>query len=97
MNRFDQDWQKLVALARQAPPSADEPMLPPGFATRVAALGVAAPSAPWGGLERFALRGFVAATACCAAAVAYSYFGQSADVSTEAELSDTVTEFVALS
>jgi hypothetical protein len=97
MNRFDQDWQKLVALARQAPPSADEPMLPPGFATRVAALAATTPPAPWGGLERFALRGFVAATACCAAAVAYSYFGHSTDISDESELDDSVTEFVALS
>ncbi len=97
MNRFDQDWQKLVALARQAPPTGDEPMLPPGFATRMAALAAATPATPWGGLERFALRGFVAATACCCAAVAYSYFETSAEVSTEAELSDAVTEFVALS
>jgi hypothetical protein len=97
MKRFDQDWQKLVALARQAPPAADEPMLPPGFATRVAALGVSAPTAPWGGLERLALRGFVAATACCAAAVAYSYFGHSTDLTDESDLDDSVTEFVALS
>lgn len=97
MNGFDQDWQKLVALARQAPPTGDEPMLPPGFATRVAALGVATPSVPWGGLERFALRGFVAAAACCAAAVAYSYFGHATDLSEESDLNDSVTEFVTLS
>ncbi len=97
MNRFDQDWQKLVALARQAPPTGDEPVLPPGFATRMAALAAATTPTPWGGLERFALRGFVAATACCAAAVAYSYFGHATEVSDESDLADSVTEFVALS
>ncbi|MDQ5979717.1 MAG: hypothetical protein QG602_2692, partial [Verrucomicrobiota bacterium] len=44
-----------------------------------------------------ALRGFVAATACCAAAVAFSYFGYSTDLTDESDLDDSVTEFVALS
>lgn len=96
MNRYDQDWQKLVALARQAPADADETALPPGFATRLAALASQPPAPPWAGLERLAVRGFVTAAACCAAAVAYSYFGQSPDFTEEASLDDTVAEFLAL-
>jgi hypothetical protein len=71
MNEFDQQWHKLTALARQAPadPGAG---LPPGFATRVAARAAAAPAAgPWFALERFALRGFIAAAVCGVAAAAY--------------------------
>ncbi len=91
MSRFDHDWQKLVALARQAPPAVDEVMLPPGFATRVAALSADLPAPTgWGGLERLALRGFVTAATCCAAAVAYSYFGQNPEFTEEAALDDTV-------
>lgn len=71
MNRFDQQWQKLTALARQAPDDRDTAR-PPGFATRVAARAVAAPaSGPWFALERLALRGFVAAAVCGIAAIAY--------------------------
>ena len=97
MNRFDQDWQRLVALARQVPRDEDA-AVPPGFATRVAALA-AAPTSPasWAGLERLALRGFVAATACCAAAVAYSYFGRSPDLAEDAGIDDTVSEILDLS
>ena len=91
MSRFDHDWQKLVALARQAPPSPDEVMLPPGFATRLAAMAAERPaSPPWGGLERLALRGFVTAATCCAAAVAYSYFGHAPEFNEETALDDTV-------
>jgi len=91
MSRYDQDWQKLVALARQAPPTADEIMLPPGFATRLAALAAERPAlSPWGGFERLALRGFVTAATCCAAAVAYSYFGHSPEFNEELALDDTV-------
>lgn len=73
MNRFDQQWQKLTALARQAPVERDT-ALPPGFATRVAARAAAAPvPGPWFALERFALRGFIAAAACGVAAIAYGF------------------------
>lgn len=97
MNSFNQDWQKLVALARQAPPAGDDLIVPPGFATRVAALAAARPASPWGGLERFALRGLVAAISCCAAVMIYSYFGQGSELLDEAELNDSVAEFVSLS
>ena len=97
MNRFDQDWQKLVAWARQAPGRDEGIDLPPGFATRVAALGASAAATPWGGLERLALRGFVAAAACCMAVVAYSYFGQTAEPSYDTAVDDTMLELLDIS
>lgn len=96
-HRFDQDWQKLVALARQAPAEDGDVALPPGFATRVAALAAATPPAPWGGLERLALRGFVAAAACCAGAVAYSYFDHTAEPAYDTAVDDSVLELLDIS
>lgn len=71
MNQYDHHWQKLIALARQAP--ADAGSAPYGFATRVAAQGFALPPAPWLSLERFALRGLLVAAACSVAAVVFNY------------------------
>ena len=79
MNRFDHQWQKLTALARQAPaePGAAAPY---GFAPRIAARAAALPAGtPWLSLERFALRGLVAAAACSLAAVAINYTEPSSD------------------
>lgn len=72
MNRFEHQWQKLVAAARQAPadPGANAPY---GFATRVAAQAHALPATPWLPLERFALRGLFLAAVCGVAAVAFNY------------------------
>lgn len=73
MNQFDHQWQKLTVLARQAPVDRDY-ALPPGFATRMAARSAAAPAVgPWFTLERFALRGFLAAAVCSVGAIAYSF------------------------
>jgi len=74
MKHFDEQWQKLTALARQAPDDS-VPAMPLGFATRVTALAAAAAPNPWSVLERFALRGFFAAAACGVAAVAFSFSG----------------------
>lgn len=79
MSQFDQQWQKLTALARQVPADRDG-ALPLGFATRVAARAMAVPATgPWFNLERLALRGLVAAAACCVAAVAYNFEELSSD------------------
>jgi hypothetical protein len=94
MNRFDRDWQKLVALARQAPRDPDEPVPPAGFATRVVAR--AAQPAAWSGLERFAWRGFLAAATCCLVVLAYSYFGQPGEFTEDGAIDDTVSELLAL-
>lgn len=72
MNRFDHQWQKLTALARQAPREESVPA-PFGFATRLAATGLAAPAEnPWASFERYALRGLLAAVTVSAAAVAFN-------------------------
>ena len=79
MNRFEHQWQKLTALARSAPVE-PEAAAPYGFATRVAAQAAALPAGtPWLSLERFALRGLVAAAACSLAAVAVNYAELSSD------------------
>ena len=90
MSQFDHQWQKLVARAREARDDRDV-TVPFGFASRVAAqaAGSYGYTAPWASLERFALRGFVAAGACCVAAVAFNFFGYSAETSIES-LEETV-------
>jgi hypothetical protein len=45
MSQFDQQWQKLVTLARQAP-DADGVQIPYGFATRLVAQATINPT-PW--------------------------------------------------
>lgn len=72
MNRFDHQWQKLIAAARQAPadPGAAAPY---GFATRVAAQAAVQPLTPWLSLERLALRGLFIAAVCSVSAVAFNY------------------------
>jgi len=96
MNQFDQRWQKLVALARQAP-DADEGRMPYGFAVRLAAQVAARRPAPWASLERFAVRGLLAAAACCAAAVAFNYFSRSSELTEDAGLSETVVAVLDIS
>lgn len=72
MNRFDQQWSNLTALARQAPASG-EMAAPYGFATRVAAVGMRLPSGkPWEAFERFALRGLFVAGALGVTALVFN-------------------------
>jgi hypothetical protein len=86
MNRFDHHWPRLTALARRTPAD-PAPEAPLGFATRVVGLAHAAPlSNPWSVLERFALRGFVAAAVCGCAAVAFSFSELMPDGSEDAPL-----------
>jgi hypothetical protein len=72
MSRFEQQWQKLIVAARQAPvePAAAAPY---GFATRVVAQAAALPATPGLSLERFAIRGLLLAAVCGVAAVAFNY------------------------
>lgn len=73
MNRFDHQWQKLTSRARQAPLE-DAAPAPFGFATRMAAIGLAArPPRPGARFERYALRGLLAAVTVSAAAVAFNF------------------------
>jgi hypothetical protein len=86
MNRFEHQWQKLIAAARQAP--ADGGSAPYGFATRIVAQAVALPVAPWLSLERFAVRGLFLAAVCGVTAVAFNYSVFSTE---QADLSATGT------
>ncbi|WP_438482402.1 hypothetical protein [Oleiharenicola lentus] len=73
MNRFDQQWQKLTTLARQADDTRDV-AAPYGFATRVAARAMLAqPASPWEVFERVALRGLVVAGVMGVAAFAFNF------------------------
>jgi len=95
MNRFDHQWQKLTALARQAPRDDHDLSVPPGFATRIAARAAAAPAGnPWAVFERFALRGLLVAAACGVAAVALNYSAFTSDQAVDYTATDTVSELL---
>ncbi len=97
MSDFDRQWQKLTALARQAPDDRDA-QVPLGFATRVAAQAAAAPVAgPMALFERFALRGLLAAAACCGAAMAFHYLGNGTEQSEDVAVDDSVTALLDIS
>ena len=90
-------WLKLVAAARRAP--ADEPMeLPPGFATRVAALGLAQRREPADFFGVFALRalGLALAVVVTSAVVGVPLSPVSAaDNNASDDFDDPVAELVA--
>ena len=48
-------------------------------------------------LERLALRGLVAAAACCVAAVAFNYFSSTPELPVDAGLDDTMSVLLDLS
>jgi len=97
MNRFDQQWQKLIVLARQAGDHRDA--APPfGFAVRIAAQAVVLPAAsPWASFERFAMRGLVVAAAFGAGAIIFNYSTLVSDQSDEYAAADTVGDLLDLS
>src|SRR5436190_21101909 len=72
MKPFDQQWQKLITAARQAPAEAGA-AAPYGFATRLAAQAATLAPAPWLRLERFALRGLLLAAVCSVAAFVLNF------------------------
>ena len=97
MSQFEHQWQALVDRARQAGDTRDTEV-PYGFAARVVAQSAGAYGAPsWAALERFAVRGFFAASACCVAAVAFNYFSHSIESSAETQLEETLYTAVELS
>lgn len=97
MSQFEQQWHSLVSRARQARDSRDTDM-PYGFAARVVAQSAGTyGGAPWAALERFAVRGFLAASACCVAAVAFNYFGRSIESVSETQIDETLTTVLELS
>jgi len=98
MSSFDHQWQKLTALARQAGESRD-PAAPFGFATRVAALAGAQPSAsPRAVFERLALRGLIVAAGLGVVAVAFNLSGVTTSAQTDAyAAADTVGDLLDIS
>ena len=95
MKRQD-PWMKLVAASRRAP-AEESAALPLGFATRVAALGLAQRREPADIFGMFALRalGVTVAVLITSAAVRYPLSSaNAADLSSD-ELEDPVAEFVA--
>jgi hypothetical protein len=93
MNRFDHQWQKLTALARQAPPAAAA--APLGFATRVVARAATAPAPdPWAVVNWFAWRGLLVAAACGVAAVVMNYSALQSDQAVDYATVDTVGELL---
>ena len=97
MNRFDHQWQKLTALARQAP--ADRSAIaPPGFATRVVARAAGLPPlSSWAAFEHFALRGLMVAAAFGLAAVAFTYYTLPSEGADDYAATDAVSEILDLS
>lgn len=97
MNDFDQRWQKLATLARQAPAPACE-AAPFGFSTRVAARAMAARPASGALLEKFALRGLVAALTLGAASLAFSFSALTGEIEEDVTLAaDPLPELLELS
>ncbi len=90
MSQFEHQWQKLAALARGVPDDGDV-AAPYGFAARVAAQAAdgGGYGAPWAALERLAVRGLLAAAACCVAAFAFNFLGYGGETSIET-LEETV-------
>ena len=93
MNRPD-PWQRLVAAARRAPDSEPTP-LPPGFATRVAAQGLAVRREPADLLGLFGLRALGVAMAVVVAFAVVSHPLAKRTDNASPELDDPVGELVA--
>ena len=87
-------WLKLVAAARRAP--ADEPAaLPLGFATRVAAQGLAQRRAPADFFGLWAARALLLALAVMLSSAAVSYPTLAGNSTNDDELDDPVAELTA--
>ncbi len=87
MSPSDPRWNRLIALARQAPER--DVALPPGFVTRVVARSASAPALD-ALLERFAVRGFWAALACCAAVTVFNFVERTPESPEEVGLDDPI-------
>ena len=86
-------WEKLVLLARRAPPG--EVTLPVGFATRVAARGLAATREPADFFGVLEMRALVLALVVMAFTAAASYPLLTRSTTTAEEENDPVGELVA--
>ena len=97
MNQFDQQWQKLTALARQAADQRDV-SAPYGFAVRIAAQAATLPvSAPWALFERFAFRGLMVAAVFGVGAMVMGFSSVLSDPADDYAAADTIPEILDLS
>ncbi|HVT71592.1 MAG TPA: hypothetical protein VHD61_00525 [Lacunisphaera sp.] len=95
MSPFDSRWQKLVALARQAPADPRDETAPLGFATRVVARAAGRPATTgWALLGHLAVRGLLVAAACGIAAVALNYSVLTSDQSVDYAVVDSVGDLL---
>ncbi len=97
MKHHKQSWQKLVATAR-AYRDPREAAAPYGFAVRVASqASVGRAAGTWGLLEKFALRGLIAACTFSLVAIAFGYSTASGEHDDEVASNDIVGEILNLS
>jgi hypothetical protein len=97
MKNYDQAWRRLTTAARDAHDDRGTEA-PYGFATRVAALALSRPLADSRALlEKFALRGLIAAGVFSLAAVAFGYSAWMNEREDEVVSGDTVSEILAQS
>jgi hypothetical protein len=97
MNRHEQAWQRLVAAGRTAP-AAGQDSLPYGFATRLAALGLAAPREnPFRLFEKLAVRALVAACAFSVAAIVFGFSSWTDHEDETIAANDTISEILGTS
>ena len=99
MNNHLQSWQRLAAAARQHRDEFDE-TAPYGFAVRVANQALDSTTAvnPWGLIEKFALRGLIAACTFSLAAMAFGFISSgNSEHDDEVAATDTVGEILDLS
>lgn len=97
MKDFEHRWLRLTSLARQAPIEEDVAS-PYGFSTRVAALAMQARPPSDALLEKFALRGLVAALTLGAASLAFSFTELTAEADDDLTLAaDPLPELLELS
>ena len=97
MNNHQQSWQRLAAAARGYREERDE-TAPYGFAMRVVGRAWAAPVAGyWGLLEKFALRGLIAACTLSLVAMAFGFTSWTGEHEDEVASTDSVGEILDLS
>ena len=97
MNKHQKSWLRLAAAARAHRDERDE-TAPYGFAVRVASQAFAAPAPrAWGLLEKFAVRGLIAACTFSLVAMAFGYTVWTSEPTDEVASTDTVGEILDLS
>ena len=94
MKHPQQSWQQLVAAARIQRDEREE-TAPYGFAGRVAAQAFAQSQADsWGLMEKFAVRGLIAACTFGIAAVAFGFTALTTEHDDEVATTDSVSEIL---